>query len=385
MTKLRVLALSLGILGGLIISGCVEKDNQIPPNPLVNISPTIGFKKIWVEKLGKGTGGKYLILDPIASDTLTFSDHAGNIFRVAADSGKLLGSYHLKVNLTTGISENKETIFVPDSSGSLLAINKETGKLIWSKQLGGQILSRPLVTPENILIVTTTSGGIIALNSKNGEIIWYQEQPIPDQTLHLTGRPILAGKYLLTGFANGTLVCFLVKTGEIVWQYQLANYQDSKERFTDLVSQPLVKENIVIAGDYQGSLVALRLHSGRLIWRHRIASFQNMALSEKQFYVVDRFSDIWSFNIENGLMIWHQNLLQGRKITGVNLFGNNLIAADRFGYVHLLDPKTGQLLGRERLSKNGFLSQPIALGNRIYLYDVAGIAIAASLEKIKKS
>ena len=59
-------------------------------------------------------------------------------------------------------------------------------------------------------------------------------------------------------------------------------------------------------------------------------------------------------------------------VTGPVILGNHIAVADGFGYLHWLNRANGKLAARNTLDGSAVYAQPIAHGDRVYVYTSGG-------------
>jgi outer membrane protein assembly factor BamB len=81
---------------------------------------------------------------------------------------------------------------------------------------------------------------------------------------------------------------------------------------------------------------------------------------------------VYAFSRRGGKLLWKQDKLLHRGVTGPAVLGNVVIVADAKGYVHFLSANDGRFLARTYPDGNGVLSSPVAAGNGVYVYTNSG-------------
>lgn len=154
-----------------------------------------------------------------------------------------------RLGWTTLTADPKEkTVFAHTSAGHLLALDADTGKTKWQRQLteefgrvtgyGGRV-SSPLFDPECGLVVVGFLNGswgdqgrggsrFAAFDGKTGEIAWWREVTTPEHELKgtYTSNPVVAviggQRLLISGAADGAVHALKIRTGEHVWSYHFS-------------------------------------------------------------------------------------------------------------------------------------------------------------------
>lgn len=159
------------------------------------------------------------------------------------------------------------TSLTPKSVGQL--------KVAWAFQTGmsGQLEANPIVY-DGVMYVTSAYNRLFALDAATGEVIWRYDHPQPDD-LRLCCGPAnrgaaIAGDAILMGTLDARLVALHRKTGEMLWNTEIAPYQDG----VSVTSAPLALGDDLVAigiggGEYgaRGFLDAYNTTTGERVWR----------------------------------------------------------------------------------------------------------------------
>ena len=139
-------------------------------------------------------------------------------------------------NLTFGITESPlivgEKIFITPGGekNNMVALNKNTGALIWSSMGAGTISA--YCSPQYIegysvpIIVTCTKEEVIAINAETGDLLWSQPQP-NKYDIH-PNTPIYSDGMIFstTGYGGGSWLYRITNDGrdaELVWHNNVDN------------------------------------------------------------------------------------------------------------------------------------------------------------------
>lgn len=124
-------------------------------------------------------------------------------------------------------------VYVGSQDDAVYALNASTGAKIWRQPLAGPINTSPVVANGNVYVgvatgqstaapsrtsdVTTTTGSIVALNASTGKLVWQQQQ-INDYM----GTPLVyANNLIYVGNNTNKVYAFNAATSNPVWSYQM--------------------------------------------------------------------------------------------------------------------------------------------------------------------
>lgn len=365
----------------LIVSGCSAvteqvtsfmggKDNSAPPTPLEEIQQQINIEKLWDQSIGDGSDDQYLKLVPVYSrNRIYVADSDGEIEAIDAKSGKTLWSHDTDVKITGSPGTADNMVLVGTGEAHLISLSADTGEELWRSRVSSEVLSSPVIS-DNIVIVRTIDGKVFGLNEDDGKRLWVYDRTVPVLTLRGTSAPVIAKGYVIAGFDEGRLAAIELHTGKLVWETRIAlgSGRSELERMVDIDAEPVIVDDVIYVATYQGRMAALSLDSGRILWTRDISSYAGICVDDSAVYITDDSSVIWALDRFTGNSIWKQEKLQARAATGPDIVGDMVVVGDLEGYLHWLDKKSGDIVGRIRMSKNMIIAPPISAEGKLFAY-----------------
>jgi outer membrane protein assembly factor BamB len=145
----------------------------------------------------------------------------------------------------------------------------------------------------------------------------------------------------------------------------------------DIDGRPIIIGDIIYSVSFQGRLGALTRGTGRNLWFQDSSSHYSPAYSEGKLFVTEaKNHSVRAFKAGNGQELWNNDQLKYRGITGPVAFDNNIAVADAEGYLHLLDPDTGDIIGRLKVGGSG-VSAPLLVADKTLLVQANNGLISA--------
>lgn len=206
-------------------------------------------RQVWTRRIGlpihapaSVSGGRLFFVT--VENTLHALDQAnGNDlwppFRAVAEPARILGGG------TPAVAG--EVLVVPFSSGELVALRADNGRVAWSDTLAtarrsgeltnlGQIRGLPVIDRGRVYAIS--QGGLLAcIELASGRRIWERE-------IGGINTPWLAGRFLYLISNDGELVALSAENGRIYWVTELPRYTDAEER-----TGAILWSGPVLAGD----------------------------------------------------------------------------------------------------------------------------------------
>lgn len=329
-------------------------------------SPLIHNGKIYVASVDEDLRGK------------------GHVYALDGANGTILWSYPVRNSIKNTIAIDGNLVFAQDAQGYLYAINTETGKLAWEKQLpvnGLPALIDGLVAHEGV-VYAGAGKGLCAFDVQTGKQLWKNEGWGQGEG---TTSTLTVGNGLLIGSAQwSALYGNDAKTGQKLWAASdngLRNrgaspalhgsllYLISDKSFfileaatgkvvvrkplpynIDVTSTPLLTDREIIFGSAQKGLIALDRETLEEKWvcpvgdalvytcpysRKPAATIETSpVLAGNTVYVAASDGTVYGVNREDGKIVWQH--ATGAPVFGsVAISGNALVFADFGGNVYI--------------------------------------------------
>ena len=303
--------------------------------------------------------GKTSLIDRI-KDPLTFTDGDGSD----------------KEGVGGGVAFANGVVYVTSGIGKIVALDAQTGELIWDRQTRVPLNSVPTVDKGRIFVISDDNE-LFALDAADGEVLWSYQGIIETASMLTSPAPAVIDDVVLAPFSSGELVALRVQNGGVLWQDSLS----STARLTPLASLndisggPAVADGYVIATAQSGVMTAFDLRTGQRVWSVPAGSLSIPLITGDVVFTVTTTGQVAALNKLDGTVLWIKQLrnfknLKKRKArtvwTGPLLAGNRLMVASSGGDVVLLDPRSGTIL-KEMKVKSGVFVPPVIANETVYV------------------
>lgn len=363
------LTLGAGVLA--LLAGCASKGEPLyTPKELTDIDATSSLDTRWDTGIGDGLGRARYPITPARDGARLFAaDAEGLVVALNAKSGERNWEIDLDSPVSSGLSAIDGRVYLGTRNGEVVALDQTDGSEQWRARVSSEVLAAPQANRE-LLIVQSTDGQITALDRQSGDARWTYKSSLPSLTLRGTGTPQTIDPVTFAGFANGRLVTLDNRTGQPLWQQQVAIPQGRSEvdRLVDLTGQPLLtQDGRLYVTSYNGRLLALEATRGKLMWERELSSRHTPLLVGDYLFVVTDDSHVVALDAQSGDPLWQNDKLEGRWLTAPAFADGRIVVGDFEGYLHLLDAREGQLVGRTRVDRSGLSVTPVTEGGTIHV------------------
>ncbi|MDZ7843758.1 MAG: PQQ-binding-like beta-propeller repeat protein [Anaerolineales bacterium] len=209
---------------------------------LYSINPANG-KENW-----SFTGPKdRLISQPLVTETaiyFTSADH--NLYAVDHQGNELWAPFETEEPIWAAPvwSESCECVFVTSMDHRVYAVDPDRGTEIWrTEDLGGPIVSKPAISDDGILYVSTFANEVLAINVDTRAVKW--RFTTDDWSW---ASPIIDGDQVYASDLAGNFYAIDRQSGEQLWVVKPAGR---------IVSAPLVGEDMIYFGTDDGALITI--------------------------------------------------------------------------------------------------------------------------------
>lgn len=373
--------------------GCSSSDDE-EELVLPEIVNQFETNVVWQESIGDGVEHYFSRLTPaIYKDHVFVASRDGDIEALSVETGDTLWETDVRENstfwpwesdisakLSGGILQAYGKLFVGSEHGFLIALDRETGEVVWRKNVPGEVLASP-AAGDGLIFVNLGSGKLLALHPDTGEERWSHEQEVPPLTLRGQSSPTVANGGVLVGLETGKLSVLISESGYSAWSAEIATPKGASEfeRLVDVDTRPLISGPYAYAIAYNGNLAAVDIRSGNVVWKREYSSYREISMDALTIYVVDSDGVVYALDKTSGIERWSQPALRGWYLTGPAVAGNYLALGDQEGNLHWLNKESGELVSREDFDSSGFFVEPIVADDKLILYTRDGEVSAVTI------
>ena len=207
-------------------------------------------------------------------------------------------------------------MFLGTENGDVIALDAQTGDLIWHTEVGNEVMSDPAVG-EGRVVVHTGGGKVISLDASTGEQQWEYEYQTPMLSVRGASAPAIISGGVIVGDSNGNGMVLISDSGQQAWTQTIgeASGGTELERLADVDAAPASQGTTLYMVAYNGELVALELMSGEVRWKRDYKSFENMLVTASRIFLTDVNSHVYALDQNGGIERWSNTRLFGRELS----------------------------------------------------------------------
>jgi outer membrane protein assembly factor BamB len=199
-------------------------------------------------------------------------------------------------------------LFLTKNDGVVVALNRETGKVVWKRDMGYLAASSPAYGEKKIVVTVLErskggAGRVAALWAKSGKVAW--SKPLASRS---ESSPLIVDHHVYFGTENGDVYSMrLNDAGSVQWKFHAGGA---------VKGGLALWEGKLYFGTYGGQVYAIGQRSGKQVW-HTGTSGANFGLSAGNFYATPAVAygrvyigntdgNMYSFSAETGKLAWRR-------------------------------------------------------------------------------
>ena len=212
----------------------------------------------------------------------------------------------------------RKYLWIGAYDGVLYCLNKRTGKLIWSIDLGDAIGSSPSFYKGQIivsveLIYPRAMGYVASVSAKDGSLNW--KSPLTLKHIHSSVAIHSEKEYGVTGSNNGSLFKIDLNSGQFLWSLQMRG---------DIKSTPLIYKDQIYVSNWGDQFAAVS-EDGKIIWdldiKNRSQSSPTYIPDKGYLLFSSTKGQLFAVSARTGAIIWMKNITNRRATSsGVSFF-----------------------------------------------------------------
>lgn len=362
--------------------GCSSNDKKEPqPAELVKFDPEIQLKKEWNRTIGDGQGKTYNLLTPVVyGDEIFAADVKGTVVAMDRLTGKVNWKKSLDVPISGAVGAGYGLILVGTLRGEVIALDVSDGEERWRSQVSSEVLAAPAVNGD-VVVVQTQDDKVIALEIDTGKQRWIYESSPAVLTLRGTGAPVVTNELAVAGLSSGKVVALDTRRGLPVWEQRVAVPQGRSEleRIVDIDGGLLLSGGTLYVATYQGRAAALDLESGRILWQRDASTSSSVAMGYGSVYVSQADGTVVGIDERSTSVLWSNESLARRELSGPAVFSSYVAVGDKEGYLHLMSQVDGRFVARTRVDSDGVRVHPVVEGDWLYAFGNGGKLVAFTI------
>ena len=354
----------------LALAGCANKGvkvEDVKPNPLPKLVQAKTLVPVFSTTVASTSEADPLRLRLDVDNGVIFAINPKGEVEAYQGKQRLWKKKISKLGLSSGVEAKDGLVVVGNSKGQLFALDQTTGDEKWTAQLSGAILAPSLIHAGRVITVAN-DGTVYAHEVETGKQAWTYSLPNVQFSLRGQAAPVaLDARNVLIASANAYIYAIDAISGAPKLQRRVAVSEGRSDiqRLIDIDGEPTVMGQFVVTTSYQGQVTVLDLNSQQVVWSEDASSNQRPEVKGNGVFVAQTDGKITAYEITTGNKLWENDQLLNRKLSNPVMLDNDLVVGDLDGVLHLIDPATGEIVGRSKTS--GEVRTLRVIDNQLYV------------------
>ncbi len=352
------------------LAGCSTnkiKVEEVKPNPLPKLVQAKTLVPVFSQSVSSTSKADPLRLRLDADNGVIFAVDPNGEVTAYQGKQRLWQKKVSKLGLSSGIEAAEGVVVVGNKKGQLFALDQATGEQKWTAQLSGAILSSSLIQSGRVITISNDDT-VYAHDLATGQQVWTYNLPNVQFSLRGVATPVaLDSRTVLIASSNAYIYALDIISGVPRMQRRVAvsDGRSDIQRLNDLDGDPVVAGQFLVTTSYQGQVTVMDLASQQVVWSEDASSIQRPEVFNNTVYVAQADGKITAYSLTAGEQLWQNDSLLNRQLSNPVILGQDLVVGDLDGVLHLIDPTTGQLIGRSKTS--GEVRTLRVIDNQLYV------------------
>ena len=255
-------------------------------------------------------------------------------------------------------------LYAVNNSGTAFALDAETGKVLWERQIGRLNASSPAYHKGRLYIVNLVPGHIVKMDAATGKVIWKHRLPGRAES-----SPLVLGNSVYFGSEDGYLYSLSTVNGNIRWKTGLGG---------PIKAAPAYRDGVLYVGDYGGDMNAVRASDGKLVWQSGSLGtgvsggefYSTPAVAYGRVYAGNNDGRVYSYDQEDGALAWTHStggyVYSGPAVATTPTTPPTVYIGSFDGNVYALNAKNGETRW-EHSAGGQVVGSLSAIGNIVYV------------------
>ena len=341
-----------------LLAGCGT--DKPKPKALEAVTPKIAGRQVWAAKVD---AVRFPLAVVSRGGTFVVASSGGTLLGLEAETGRQLWSANAGSPLSAGVGSDGRFHAVVTADNKLVTF--EGSNELWREQLKSRVSTAPLVAGERVFVMGVDRA-VHAYDAKDGKRLWSLQRPGEALTL-LNSGVLVAVKDTLVAGQGPRLAGIDPTRGTLRWELPIGSPRGTNEveRLADLVGPPLRLGNRLCARSFQVAVGCADAEAGRLLWSRNTGGINAVGGDDEVIVGADATDRIVAWKTENGENLWTSERMLFRGLSAPTSLGPAVVFGDFEGYVHFLDRKDGQPLLRLATDGSPVVGKPVLSGTTL--------------------
>lgn len=263
----------------------------------------------------------------------------GHVIALDAATGKILWRKVLPGAMRAAPTVRAGRVFVTTLDNRAFALNAETGEQIWTHsgitESAALLGSASPAVDADVIVIPYSSGELVALRTENGRLLWsdslasLRRTDIVSALSHIRGRPIIDRGRVIAVSHSGIMAAYDLRTGRRLWERDIGG-----------VESPWVAGDYIFILTNDAEAAAINRDTGRVHWVRTLPRYEDPKDQEKpivwtgpvlasdRLIIAGSHGRAWALSPYSGRFIGEVKLPDGISVPPIVADGKVIFLAD---------------------------------------------------------
>lgn len=341
------------------------------------------FDVAWRSNVGDGSDQKSALTSPpvASTDTIFTIDSRQMVVATDATSGNRLWSQKLEsanrrdgTGFGAGLGLDGNSLIIASSFGFVAAMDATNGAELWRTETEAPMTGSPTIKDGRIF-VSSNNNEVLAIDLETGELIWTDQAIAESARVLGSPSPAAVEEIVVAPYSSGEVIAYLASNGRRLWSEALASVGQFTpiSSINDIGGRPILGGGLVFAATQSGVFAAIDGRTGNRVWQQPIGTTQAPALVGEYLFIMGVDAELACIKAGTGQVVWVKELAKfanEKKEKGRLTYAGPIIASGRImvvsskGELIAFDPQTGDETDRLKLGDPVYI-EPIAVQDKL--------------------
>jgi outer membrane assembly lipoprotein YfgL len=358
------LAAALGV--AMVLAACSTTDRP-KPTAMEAYEPKIAGREVWNARVG-AIGAA--IVPAVQDGAFYVATLEGAVLALQAQTGAVLWQAQAGGPISAGVGSDGRFTSVVTRGNEVVTF--AGGQEVWRKRVPSSVVTPPLVAGERVFVMGVDRA-VHAFDAIDGRRLWTLQRPGEALTLAQASVVMAFGNTLLVG-QGARLAAVDPLRGTVLWEVPMASPRGTNEveRLADLVGPAARVAERVCMRAFQSAVACADAARGAVLWSRNVGGANAVAGDAERVFGADASDRISAWRATTGDVAWTNEKLLYRGLSGALAVGPVVVFGDSEGWVHFLSASTGEQQLRLPTDGTPVLGTPALASNTLLVITQGG-------------
>lgn len=335
-----------GAVLAMVVALTACSSDKPKPTALETFTPSLTSRQVWQARVDSV---RFPLAVQARQGRFIVAGTDGTVLALNAETGQEAWRASAGASLSAGVGSDGRFASVVTTANEVVTF--DGGRELWRQRVPARVLTPPFVAGERVFVMSVDRV-VHAYDALDGRRLWTLQRPGDALTLAQAG-VLTSYKNLLIAGQGSRMTAVDPLRGTVQWEVPLASPRGTNEveRLADLIGPAVRVGDRLCARAFQSSAGCLDASRAALLWSRGSGGAQAVAADGDRVVGADASDRITAWRGLNGDVLWTNERLLHRGLSGALMNGNSVLFGDQEGYVHFLSAIDGQT--QQRLATDG--------------------------------